>query len=453
MDERNEPGTQALNTLSAQEPLTALVRVIDATPQTSPPALGGPGAGGGGHRSLKVGPGAYLIGASPDCDLIVDDPAVSRRHMRVSLAPEGVLVEDLESRNGTFYLGQKVGKITLALGSRIRIGETEIEFVSDKEDFEGTQSSGLDSYGGLHGSSPSMRRLFTLMKRLEGSLVSVLVEGESGTGKELIARALHENSPVKSGPFVALNCGALDRSLVRSELFGHKKGAFTGAFGESTGAFAEAEGGTLFLDEIGELPLDIQPVLLRVLESGAYSRVGETRSRPSKVRIIAATHRSLKEDVQEGLFRSDLYYRLMVVTLHAPPLSERSEDIPLLVIKLSEFLGLPPPSEAVVQALCRRKFPGNVRELKHALLAYQAVGELPFGTESKSGDELDCALRAFLNPSRPYAEQKEALIDRMTRIYLADLMKMTEGNRSEAARIAELQRGYVRRLLEKYGLE
>lgn len=442
-DERTERGTQALGGVSRKEPLAAVVRLLS----------GADGASHGSGGSLKVGPGSYLVGASPDCDLIVNDPAVSRSHLRIALAPEGVLVEDLQSRNGTFYLGQKIGKMTLSLGSRIRLGETELEFVPDKEDFEGTKSTGLDSYGGLVGRSASMTRLFTLMKRLEGSLVSVLIEGESGTGKELIARALHENSKVASGPFVALNCGALDRALVRSELFGHKKGAFTGAFGENAGAFAEAEGGTLFLDEIGELPLDIQPVLLRVLESGCYSRVGESRGRPARVRIIAATHRSLKDDVSEGIFRSDLYYRLMVVSLYAPPLRERLSDIPLLIQRLSQELGMDQPGDQIVENLSRRKFAGNVRELKHALLAYQAVGELPAGGTEESLDQLDGALCAFLDPTRPYAEQKEALIDRMTRLYLSELMKNTNGNRSEASRISELQRGYVRRLLEKYGID
>jgi DNA-binding NtrC family response regulator len=297
-----------------------------------------------------------------------------------------------------------------------------------------------------------MQRLFTLMKRLEGSLVNVLIEGESGTGKELIARALHDHSTVSKGPFIALNCGALDRSLVRSELFGHKKGAFTGALGESIGAFAEADGGTLFLDEIGELPLDIQPVLLRTLESGAIARVGESKTRPVKVRVIAATHRSLSDDVTEGLFRADLYYRLMVVTLSAPPLRNRLEDVPLLAAHIATAAGIASLDSSIVDALSRRSFPGNVRELKHAILAYSAVGELP-GTTAAIPDQLDGALAAFLDPTRPYAEQKEALIERMTRIYLQALMEKTAGNRSEAARIAELQRGYVRRLLEKYGLD
>jgi DNA-binding NtrC family response regulator len=257
---------------------------------------------------------------------------------------------------------------------------------------------------------------------------------------------------VSQGPFIAINCGALDRNLVRSELFGHKKGAFTGALGETPGAFAEADGGTLFLDEIGELPLEVQPVLLRVLESGAYTRVGEARPRPVKVRVIAATHRSLSDDVQEGLFRSDLYYRLMVVTLHAPSLRQRPEDIPLLARKIAADVGMAELSDDLLKKLSHRSFPGNVRELKHAILAYGAVGELPSG-KSQDTDELDSALKAFLDPDRPYAEQKEALIEKMTHLYLQALIERTGGNRSEAARIAGLQRGYVRRLLEKYGLD
>src|SRR5690606_7668938 len=155
----------------------------------------------------------------------------------------------------------------------LRIGNTELHFEVDVEAFEGTQSAGLSHYGELYGTSPAMQRLYALLRRLEGSLVNVLIEGESGTGKELIARALHRHSGLASKPFIAINCGALDRSLVRSELFGHKKGAFTGAASDSSGALGEANGGTLFLDEIGELPLDIQPILLRVLESGTYTRV------------------------------------------------------------------------------------------------------------------------------------------------------------------------------------
>lgn len=441
--------TQRVAAVVDREPLAAVLRVIphrDGAPQATLQVSGH------SKNSLKLGPGIYRVGAAPDADLVLTDPAVSRLHFEARLAPEGVLIRDLDSRNGTFYRGQRIGELTLSLGSTITVGETELEVIADREDFEGTQGASLDHYGQLYGASAPMKRLFTLMRRLEGSLVNVLIEGESGTGKELIARALHENSEVRSGPFVALNCGALDRALVRSELFGHKKGAFTGALGESVGAFADADGGTLFLDEIGELPQEIQPVLLRALESGATTRVGETKARPVKVRVIAATHRHLKEDVGEGVFRADLYYRLMVVKLTAPPLRHRMEDIPLLAVRIAESLKLPPLEPSMLAQLQKRAFPGNVRELKHALLAYSAVGELPEG-EEQGDDQLNSALRLFVDPTRPYAEQKEALIDKMTVIYLKELIAQSEGNRSEAARVAELQRGYLRRLLEKYGLE
>jgi len=298
-----------------------------------------------------------------------------------------------------------------------------------------------------------MRRLFGLMKRLEGSLVNVLIEGESGTGKELIARALHQNSSLRDKPFVIVNCGALDRSLVRSELFGHKKGAFTGAHGESDGAVGEADGGTLFLDEIGELPLDVQPMLLRVLESGAYSRVGETRERPVSLRVIAATNRVLSDEVDEGQFRQDLFYRLMVVKLIVEPLRQRSADVVMLARHLATAMGLGELPVKVLDELERRRFPGNVRELKHALLAYGAVGELPAERPTTSEGSLDALLKSSLDVERPYAEQKEELVERMTRIYLELLVVRAQGNRSEAARLAGLQRGYLRRLLEKYGLD
>jgi len=396
-----------------------------------------------------------VAGAGSDADLLIADDAVSRRHLELRVVPGGVALRDLGSRNGSYYLGQRFSDITLSLGSKVAIGQTELEFVVDREDFEGTQGAARSSYGPLTGHSPSMQRLFTLMQRLEGSLVNVLIQGESGTGKELIARALHDHSLCKSGPFVAINCGALDRALVRSELFGHKKGAFTGAQTEASGAFADADGGTLFLDEIGELPLDVQPILLRALESGSYVKVGETRTRPVKVRVIAATHRNLASDVADGQFRADLFYRLMVVELHAPPLRERRQDIPDLVLSIAQAAGLSPPPGHVADELSKRTFPGNVRELKHALLAYSAIGELPAanaipGTQKHAGSD---SILSFVDPARPYAEQKEALVDRMTYLYLKALIERCHGNRSEAARVADLQRGYLRRLLQKYGLD
>ncbi len=391
------------------------------------------------------------VGAAPDCEIVLADEAVSRRHLEIEASPEGAVVRDLGSRNGSFYLGQRFKEMTLALGARVVLGTTELVIDADRDDFEGTRGAPQSSYGRLVGASPRMQRLFTLLARLEGSLASVLVVGASGTGKELVARAIHDRSSRREGPFLALNCGALDRSLVRSELFGHKKGAFTGAHADAVGAFEAAHGGTLFLDEIGELPLELQPVLLRVLESGEFFRVGENKPRRASPRIIAATNRSLEEDVSEGGFREDLYYRLRVVQLMLPSLAERPEDIPLLVRRLSSELALPEPPPGVVEQLSRRNLRGNVRQLKNELIAFATFGEVsPDG--ATSGPPTD-TLASFIDPSRPYAEQKEAVVDRMTYLYLKALIEKTGGNRSEASRIAGLQRGYLRSLLEKYGLD
>ena len=428
--------TEALKPYGAQPPLAALITCV---------------AGASSPTRLRLSSGSCRVGAGPGNDLVLEDKAVSRDHLELELCPEGVRVRDLGSRNGTFYLGQRVQEMTLGLGSRLTLGCTELSIAADVEDFEGTSPDGPKRYGALLSQAPSMRYLFALLGRLEGSLVNVFIQGESGTGKELIARAIHEHSRVRGGPFVALNCGVLDRALVRSELFGHKKGAFTGAVAASPGAFESAEGGTLFLDEVGELPLDVQPMLLRAIESGSIARLGETHELAVNVRVIAASNRDLQDEVDDGNFRLDLYHRLMVVKLSVPPLRERPEDTRLLAQHFASEVGLPSLPEDVLSELEGRRFPGNVRELKNALLSYAAVGLLP-DAAPKRPEQLEQVLAELLDVRRPYAEQKEEVVQHMTQVYLTLLMQHTGGNRSEAARIAGLQRGYLRRLLEKYGI-
>ena len=236
---------------------------------------------------------------------------------------------------------------------------------------------GRASYGELVGSSSAMRQVFGMLSRLESSLVNVLVERESGTGKELVARAIHEHSPAAAGPFVALNCGAMDRSLARSELFGHRRGAFTGASEAHAGAFEAASGGTLFLDEIGELPYDVQPLLLRALEAGAITRMGDTDQHLVKVRIVAATNRDLASEVRAGNFRDELYFRLAVVRIALPPLRDRPEDIALLAQRFAQEVGLSELGADVSRELGRRRWPGNARELRNAIHAYAVLGSVP----------------------------------------------------------------------------
>jgi DNA-binding NtrC family response regulator len=292
-----------------------------------------------------------------------------------------------------------------------------------------------------------MRHLYSLMERLTGSLVSVLIEGETGTGKELVAKTLHDQSMVKQGPFVAINCGALDQALVRSELFGHVRGAFTGAVETRAGAFEAASNGTLFLDEIGELPLEIQPFLLRVLESRMVQRVGDSSARKVNVRVITATHRSLEDLMREGRLREDLFYRLVVVRLCVPPLRQRRSDVPDLVRSFCDELQLPPLPEEVITHFATRPWPGNVRELKNAILAYSAMGILPTATRGDAG--LDAALRAAVDLSLPYAEQKDQLLERFLRIYLDVLLKQTGQNQSEAARLSGMDRSHLNKLIRK----
>ncbi len=396
--------------------------------------------------------GSCVVGAGSQADLIVDDPEVSRRHVELTLVPEGVLVADLGSRNGTFYLGQRVERMTLALGSRLKIGSAELRLEVDPDALTAADDAPSE-YRGLRGSSAPMRKLFARLSRLEGSLVNVLIQGESGVGKELIASALHQGSSLAAEPMVTLNCGALPRELVASELFGHNKGAFTGAHADREGAFERADGRTLFLDEIGELPLDVQPMLLRALESGEVTRVGGNAPKRVKVRVIAATNRDLSDEVAAARFREDLYFRLAVVTLEVPPLRDRAADIPLLAATFAKAEGLGALPDDVVAELATRPWPGNVRELKNAVRAFAALGEVPDATRARAANDLDGAIALVVDPSRPYAEQKEEIAGRFTRIYLEQVLQEAGGNQTEAARVAGLDRGYFGRLLVKYGIK
>jgi DNA-binding NtrC family response regulator len=332
------------------------------------------------------------------------------------------------------------------------LGSTELRLEADLDELNGIAPAVPAGYGVLLGAAAETRKLFAKLQRLEGCLVSVLIEGESGTGKELVARAIHDHSRVKAGPFVAVNCGALDRQLAKSELFGHKKGAFTGATENRVGVFEAANGGTLFLDELGELPLDVQPMLLRVLETSSVVRLGENEPRPVKVRIVAATNRDLAEEVRAQRFREDLYYRTTVVRLTLPPLRERLDDVELLARHFAKQEGLSELPTRFVSELRRHHWPGNVRELRNSVQAYAALGTANLELPVERQDPLD-TLRHFVDPEQPYALQKERLLDAFMRVYLQELLQHTEFNQSRASRLSGLERSYLGRLLSKYGIE
>jgi DNA-binding NtrC family response regulator len=431
--------TRALRQPAPAAPLGAVIRVI-----------GVPAA----PARYQLTQGRCVLGAGSRADVLIQHDTVSRAHLELELVPEGVMVTDLGSRNGTFYLGQRVEKMVLGLGSRIQLGTVEVVIDADTESLPAGDERGAGTplgHRGLVGTSAAMRRLCAVLMRLEGSLVNVLIEGESGSGKELIARAIHQGSNVGDGPLVVVNCGAIPRELIASELFGHRRGAFTGAHDDRVGAFENAHGGTLFLDEVGELPLEAQPALLRALEAGEVQRLGDSSLRKVKVRIVAATNRELEDDVRLGRFREDLFYRLAVVRLGVAPLRERREDIPLLARHFASESGLPVLPEEVVARFRAHSWPGNVRELRNAVHAYLAVGILP-GDPRPGEGELEAAVRNVLDVRRPYAELKEAFLHGFTKTYLDMLLTMTGANQSEAARVSGLDRGYLGRMLVRYGV-
>jgi transcriptional regulator with GAF, ATPase, and Fis domain len=408
------------------------------------------GAPSAPHRFRLAAGASCRLGSASDCDVVIAEPTVSRAHAELTLAADGVVVRDLGSRNGTFYLGQRVEKAILALGASVQLGSVTVVLDADVASANEPLEYGEPIYDGLVGYSRPMRRLFATLARMESSLTTVLVEGESGVGKELVARAVHNRSPLASKAFVALNCGALPHDLVGSELFGHRKGAFTGATDARRGAFETAAGGTLFLDEIGELPLELQPMLLRALESGEVRAIGGDASKHVQVRVIAATNRDLEADVRAGRFREDLFYRLAVVRLRVPALRERLEDIEPLAQLFARELGIERGLDAaLIEELKRRGWPGNIRELRNTVQAYVALGVLPEPTRSKAAT-LELALREVVNPRMPYVQQKDALVDQFTTLYLEALLEMTGGNQTIASRWAGLDRGYLGRLLARY---
>ncbi len=411
----------------------------------------------GGAAEFSLPAVGVTLGADPACDVVLEDPAVSRRHVTIAPAPGGFAVVDLGSTNGTFVDGVAIKEVVVPVGTSLRLGSTLVELLPAEEFLEVPPST-ASSFGALFGESMAMRRVYAVLERASQSEVPILLLGESGTGKELAARAVHEHSPRKDGPFVVFDCGAATESLVESELFGHKKGAFTGAHADHAGAFARAHGGTLFLDEIGDLPLSIQPKLLRLLERGEVTPVGGKKTERFDVRFVAATHRDLFAEVDQGTFRGDLYYRLSVVEVHMPPLRRRRDDIPALVERFVLANGRTAAQGTNGPALDRLvayPWPGNVRELKNVVARACALAgpvasfaELPFSLRPAKQEEEQGLGRLDI----PYHDAKAALLERFEREYVTGLVKRAGGNLSEAARVAGIERKYLYKLLEKHGL-
>ncbi len=391
------------------------------------------------------------VGSHPSNDVVVDDPAVSRFHCEVRVTPKGAWVHDLGSSNGTLLDGVQIGSGCLRAGSILRLGRAALQF-SPVESLSPIAVSARTEFGNLVGQSWAMRGAFYLLERAAKTDATVLIEGETGTGKEGAAESIHKLGARADKPFIVVDCSALPPQLLESELFGHERGAFTGATQSRCGAFEAAEGGTVFLDEIGELPLDLQPKLLRALEKREIRRLGANQHQSIDVRIIAATNRDLRALVNEGTFRSDIYYRLAVLKLQLPPLRERPEDIPLLVEKLSERLGLGEELQQQLfghEALNRMQkaaWPGNVRELRN-FVERCAVMEQALPLEAATREP-----GFVVDTSLTYTEAKRRVVDEFERQYLSALLRDHGGNVSKAARAAELDRPYLYKLLYRHGL-
>ncbi|AUX26743.1 ATPase AAA [Sorangium cellulosum] len=399
------------------------------------------------------------VGLGRECDLVLKDPTVSRRHLVVRIEGERIRVIDDGSRNGTLVDGVAVRDAYARPDAAIVVGGTTLRLRMLSDVIE-LPLSHRERFGGMLGPSVAMRRLFAVLERVVLTDATVLVEGETGTGKELVAEAVHEESPRHGGPFVVFDCSAVSATLIESELFGHVKGAFTSAVSERPGAFEAADGGTLFLDEIGELPLDLQPKLLRVLERREVRRVGSNVARRVDVRVVAATNRNLAREVERGRFREDLYYRLAVIQVTVPPLRERQGDIPLLVRhferELGSRAGSPPAlSEEAVAALAARSWPGNVRELRNAVARALSLGT----AGSAGGPPAPGAARDGDAPGAPAVDLGEPLLagrervaEAYERAYLDAALKQTGGNVSRAAELARVNRKFIQRAMKRYGL-
>jgi DNA-binding NtrC family response regulator len=413
-------------------------------------------------RSMVSDKERLRCGAHPGNDLVlVEDRTASRHHFEIQFTERGYLLVDLGSTNGTFLDGRRIERAYLSPGSQIRAGSSMLTFAPLDE--EVTIEPDRDSeLCGMVGQSMKMRQIFGLIKKIAPMDVSVIIQGETGTGKELVARAIHELSSRTKGPMEVLDCGAIPPNLIESELFGHEKGAFTGALAGRPGAFERAHGGTIFLDELGELRLDLQPKLLRVLENREVRRVGGNDVIEVDCRVIAATNRDLVKEIQAGNFREDLYFRLSVITVQLPPLRQRRDDIPLILKQAladPELVGKHGKKRFSAEALgllMSYAWPGNVRELMNVLSHVLTFSE----GEEVLASHLPPRVRGQaregplpFNEHLSFKDAKEQLLENFEREYVTSVLTRCEGNLSRAARESGLHRKSIERLVKKYQLD
>jgi DNA-binding NtrC family response regulator len=405
------------------------------------------------QRTVLFDGDSVRIGSHSVNDVVLADPHISRFHCRIERGQHAWRLCD-DSLNGTRIAGVTVRDADLTMPEcRIQMGDSVV-VVSERPSVERIELLDQASFGDLYGTSVSMRRLFATLERICASDANVLIEGESGTGKELVATEIVRRGPRNRGPFVIVDCSSISPSLIESELFGHVRGAFTGADRDRVGAFEAAQGGTIFLDEIGELPLLMQPKLLRALEAREVRRVGETKARKIDVRVVAATNRRLEREVNHGRFREDLYFRLSVVTVRVPSLRERLEDLELLVHAILDALDQRSSAHLftpeVFAEMRKHDWPGNVRELRNFVERTVVLRESSTRDQGSLPPPSDAELPLDLEQS--FHDGKEQVINEYERRYLRAILEWAEGNVSRAARKAKIDRMSLYRLMQRHGV-
>jgi DNA-binding NtrC family response regulator len=410
-------------------------------------------AGSASAEQILVGGREVILGSDPSCEFVLRDPKVSRKHLSLQVVAEGLRVRDLGSTNGTFLDGVRVMDSIAPATSAIRVGDVQLRaFAAPSPTIDPSKRT---RFGGLVGESLGMREVFAILERASPTEATVLIQGESGTGKEIAARAIHDHSRRASGPFVVFDCAAASEQLLESQIFGHKKGAFTNSITDRLGAFAAANDGTIFLDEIGELPLPAQMKLLRALESRTVQPLGSDEPVAVDTRLVAATHRDLVSMVDQGAFRADLFHRLAVVHLSVPSLRDHLDDLPCLIRTFYEGTGVDPgPIDGEnLDLLARYPWPGNIRELKNTIERAWVMG----GVQPFAQLELTMGAMAVVQPDiidihLPFKEAKERLVASFERRYLAAVMELCGNSIQKAADHAQIHRNHFTKLIDAYGL-
>ena len=452
-------------------------------------------AGADQGKELEIVKPRVTGGRSIISDLVLADKAVSGTHFEIAARDDGYRLRDLNSRNGVYVGDLRIREVFLKPGTVFKMGHTSIQFQS-MQDMVEIELSKRDRFDAIIGGSAAMRQIFAQLEKVAPSDLTVLITGETGTGKEMVARAVHNTSTRKNKPFVVLDCGSIPRELIESTLFGHEKGSFTGAVGQHIGCFEQAQGGTIFLDEIGELDISLQPKLLRVLEQREIKRVGGDRTVKVDVRVLAATNRDLREEVNKGHFREDLYFRLSVVHVELPPMRERREDIAGLANHfLRDIAGRRGMQMAfgpdAIAGMMGHAWPGNVREMRNVVERAAALSDGPtitradlvFGRElgasvsashdlakagvagaqravaAEAGVELPAGSgpaifdAALLKPGLGFKGAKQTVVDAFEAAYLEALLTRNDGNITRSANEAGLTRYHLRELLKRHGVK